>query len=94
MARHSGYTSGVSSGSGNANSKAATSAVAPAAFSPKPFEGVGRVAELDQVLSCDAQRLGTPVQFGDGRLSNTVGRVRLVGQPAQDAGIDENSHYS
>jgi len=40
------------------------------------------------------QRLAPAVELGHGRLGNGVGRIGPVGEATQNAGTDEDGHYS
>src|SRR5439155_60815 len=54
----------------------------------------GEVTELDQILRGHLEHFAATVKLRDGRRGNRVGHVGPVCQPAEYAGIDENSHYS
>ena len=62
-----------------------------------PISGFGascHIAELDQNLRCDMQDLTSSVQFQNCSGSSGVLPVRCVCQSHQDAGIDQDCHYS
>src|SRR2546426_3301628 len=87
--------SGVSPRSGNVASKVAAKPSAAAAASPRPLALTGLVAKFRNSTRFCGVTCSTPaVKFRDGRRGNRVGHVGPIGQPAQYAGIDENSHYS
>ena len=54
----------------------------------------GEVSELDQILRSYVQDLAASVKFRDGGHRNCVRHVSPVGQPAQNASVDEHGHYS
>lgn len=50
--------------------------------------------KLDEILRGKMQRLSALVQLIDGPIGDRMNRIGQIRKPYQDAGIDENCHYS
>lgn len=93
MPFHMVKMSGWSSSKGNLDSKVAAWDSASPMLSPAPFNETGRVAALRN-LRRDVQDFALAMQLQHGVGRQSVLRIVQIRKADQDAGVEQNRHYS